>query len=78
MPKQDKGNGEYLYEHPETGVYVEKEDLPDCSECDGSGEINTISPSQCTSSIDECCGGCFGEEECENCNGTGKIESDEE
>lgn len=50
----------------------------ECPECEGHGEIETTSPSSCTVYRGDCCGGCFGEVTCETCNGTGKIDKDEE
>jgi DnaJ-class molecular chaperone len=54
------------------------EDQIECPDCEGHGEIETTSPSQCSASRDECCGGCYGEVECETCNGTGLIDKDDE
>jgi DnaJ-class molecular chaperone len=55
-----------------------EEETEECPDCEGSGEIYTTSPSQCTVYRNDCCGGCFGEVECETCNGTGEIEKDDE
>jgi hypothetical protein len=54
------------------------EEMEECPDCGGDGYIETTSPSQCTQSIDECCGGCYGEVDCETCNGTGEIEKEDE
>lgn len=54
------------------------EEYKECSDCEGSGEVHTMAPSECTEPIDVCCGGCFGEEECETCNGTGEIEKEDD
>ena len=45
-----------------------------CEECDGDGYVE-IGPS-CWKPASECCGGCYEEVECKQCNGTG--EQDEE
>jgi len=54
------------------------EELVECPECEGAGEVATTSPSACSAPRDECCGGCFGEVTCETCGGTGMVESEEE
>lgn len=52
------------------------DEIVECPDCAGSGEIETTSPSQCNVYRGDCCGGCYGEEECETCNGTGEIEEE--
>lgn len=52
----------------------EKEECPDCG---GYGFIETTSPSQCSTPRNECCGGCFGEVDCETCDGTGEIDKED-
>ena len=62
MCSQDKGNGDLLYEHPQTGVYVEEEELTICQHCDnGTQHLSN-----------------YVAQECDYCNGTGEIEDDYE
>jgi|3_EtaG_2_1085321.scaffolds.fasta_scaffold386544_2 DnaJ-class molecular chaperone len=47
----------------------EPEDDEACDECWGEGTID-VGPI-CFRPMSECCGGCFEEETCPKCNGTG-------
>ena len=47
----------------------------ECENCDGSG---TISVRNCHNNSNECCGGCYKDVTCEDCNGDGQIEMTEE
>jgi RecJ-like exonuclease len=51
-----------------------EEEMEECPDCNGYGYIETTSPSQCTVYRGDCCGGCYGEVDCEKCDGTGEIE----
>ena len=46
----------------------------DCKECSGEG-ILLVGPT-CWQPASNCCGGCYDEHKCDNCNGTGKIEAE--
>ena len=50
----------------------------DCPECDGEGTWYNDTSYQCTTRMNDCCGGCGYDVDCENCNGTGLIEKEEE
>lgn len=52
----------------------EETEMIECPECYGQGFIETTSPSHCSVPIADCCGGCYGEVDCDNCEGTGEIE----
>lgn len=43
----------------------------DCSNCDGGGVVS-IGP-ECDKPASMCCGGCFVDEACEDCDGIGKV-----
>ena len=45
----------------------------DCPDCEGNGSFEKRN---CVNWSNECCGGCYVDVCCENCNGTGKIEVD--
>lgn len=48
MCSQDKGNGDLLHEHPQTGVYVEEEELTICQHCDkGTRTLGNLLTQQC-------------------------------
>ena len=55
-----------------------EEEMIECPDCEGQGFIETTSPSQCSTPRNECCGGCFGEVDCETCDGTGEIDKEDE
>ena len=46
-----------------------------CLECLGTGKIEKLI---CTKPVSECCGGCYTYKKCENCNGTGEVNSDDD
>ena len=77
-----KGNGRFLTNSVDSDKdlveLIAEDELIECPDCEGEGEVATTSPSACSSSIDECCGGCFGEVKCETYNGTGLIDKEEE
>jgi len=50
----------------------------DCPECDGEGQFYEDTRGSCTVYRGDCCGGCGYDVDCENCNGTGLIEKEEE
>tara|TARA_R100001463_G_scaffold136375_2_gene201584 strand:- start:327 stop:497 length:171 start_codon:yes stop_codon:yes gene_type:complete len=50
----------------------------ECYECNGCGFIETTNPSMCSVPVSDCCGGCYGEVGCDTCQGTGKIEKEDE
>ncbi len=43
----------------------------DCDECYGEGFVEVMN---CHDQSNECCGGCYKEIECDQCNGTGTVE----
>ena len=50
----------------------------ECENCNGKGIVDVLS---CSTSAQDCCGGCTKEYDCNECNGTGEIDdstSDEE
>ena len=47
-----------------------------CKECDGKGVVEAFI--DCGKPASECCGGCTKEIECDNCNGSGETNDDEE
>jgi DnaJ-class molecular chaperone len=51
-------------------------DKVDCDTCKGEGEIYEDTSHQCSVVISNCCGGCGYYEPCEDCEGTGMVESD--
>jgi hypothetical protein len=46
----------------------------ECPECEGHG---FHSRRNCNDSSSNCCGGCFEEWDCSNCDGTGEIDNEE-
>ncbi len=50
----------------------------DCPECEGEGTYYVDTSRQCTTRMNDCCGGCGYDVDCETCNGTGLIEKEEE
>jgi len=52
--------------------------MKDCPECDGEGQFYEDTRGSCTVYRGDCCGGCGYDVDCENCNGTGLIEKEEE
>ena len=49
----------------------------ECPDCDGEGTWYNDTSYQCTTRMNECCGGCGYDVDCGNCNGTGLIEEEE-
>jgi hypothetical protein len=47
--------------------------MTECETCEGTGCIERLS---CTNWSNECCGGCYDEIMCEECNGTGYEEEE--
>ena len=46
----------------------------ECTECDGTGQVETIGWG-CRMPVSDCCGGCVtGSHDCNECEGTGIIE----
>jgi hypothetical protein len=43
----------------------------DCDECYGEGFVEVMN---CHDQSNECCGGCYKEIQCDQCNGTGTVE----
>ena len=52
----------------------EEIECPDCEE--GYNWVDTSR--SCGTYIGDCCGGCGYDEKCETCDGTGKVEPDED
>lgn len=50
----------------------------DCPNCDGTGMVKQFIGSSCGKRTEDCCGGCYVDVECNECNGSGTIEEDEE
>lgn len=51
----------------------------ECPDCNGDGERYEDTSRQCTKTPwQECCGGCGYYYDCENCNGTGEVEEEDE
>ena len=46
-----------------------------CSNCDGDGTITVMN---CYNHSNECCGGCYKEIMCDDCQGTGNVYSEDE
>jgi hypothetical protein len=51
--------------------------IKDCPNCE-EGKYYVDTSRQCTTWRSECCGGCGYEVTCETCNGTGKVEQEDE
>jgi hypothetical protein len=47
----------------------------ECENCEGEGTVDVMN---CQNNSSECCGGCYKSETCEDCNGSGEIEEEEE
>jgi len=43
-----------------------------CEDCDGEGTVS-VGPN-CSYPASMCCGGCYDEEDCDTCNGSGEVE----
>lgn len=52
----------------------EKVKIVECPDCDGDGEFYVDTSSQCTTRMNDCCGGCGYDVTCETCDGTGEVE----
>ena len=50
-------------------------ELIECPHCE-EGQVE--GPRECFKPMSECCGGCYTYSECEECNGTGEIEKEDE
>jgi hypothetical protein len=46
-----------------------------CSNCDGDGTLTVMN---CHNHSNECCGGCYKEIECGDCQGTGNVFPEDE
>ena len=46
-----------------------------CINCDGEGAVEVMN---CHNYSNECCGGCFKDVMCDDCQGTGNIYSEDE
>ena len=44
--------------------------MRDCKECNGAGKVEVMN---CHNQSNECCGGCYKEIECEECEGSGNC-----
>lgn len=42
--------------------------MRDCEQCDGTGKTEVMN---CHNQSNECCGGCYKDVECDECNGSG-------
>jgi DnaJ-class molecular chaperone len=42
--------------------------MRDCKECNGTGTVEVMN---CSNQSNECCGGCYKELKCEECDGSG-------
>lgn len=51
-----------------------KIEMVDCPDCDGEGTYYIDTSNQCTTRMNDCCGGCGHYVDCENCDGTREIE----
>jgi len=49
-----------------------------CENCEGEGTIDVFAGWSCMKSIDNCCGGCYDTIECDECNGSGEVEADDD
>lgn len=47
----------------------------ECDTCEGTGVIEIMN---CTNGSNECCGGCYRDERCNDCNGSGFTEEEAE
>ena len=60
-------------------VYEPKEvEMIECPDCNGEGTWYNDTSRQCKVYRGDCCGGCGYEVPCDNCNGIGEIEKEEE
>lgn len=62
------------------GFCVEPKELEmiECPDCNGEGTWYNDTSRECTTYRGDCCGGCGYYVDCDNCNGTGEIEKEEE
>lgn len=45
--------------------------MRDCQECNGTGTVDVMN---CHNQSNECCGGCYKEVQCEDCDGSGDYQ----
>ena len=50
----------------------------DCPNCDGTGRVEQFAGNSCGRRTEDCCGGCYVDVDCNECNGHGVIHEDEE
>jgi len=53
------------------------DELIECPECQGEGELWIETRNSCTKYIGDCCGGCGYMEQCETCSGHGELNKKE-
>ena len=44
--------------------------MRNCDECNGTGKVDSMN---CDNQSNECCGGCYKEVKCEECDGSGEF-----
>lgn len=49
--------------------------MKECEVCNGDGVVDVM---DCNRSAQDCCGGCYKEVHCKECNGCGEVEDEEE
>ena len=45
--------------------------MRDCEECNGTGKVDVMN---CKNQSNECCGGCYKDVQCEDCEGSGEFQ----
>ena len=50
----------------------------ECPQCEGTGLTEQFAGGSCGVRTSECCGGCYVDVECDECNGSGTILDDED
>tara|TARA_R110001632_G_scaffold101845_1_gene209778 strand:- start:373 stop:522 length:150 start_codon:yes stop_codon:yes gene_type:complete len=48
--------------------------MRECKDCYGEGKVEVMN---CHNQSSECCGGCYKEIECEECNGSGEVDHED-
>jgi hypothetical protein len=70
MMRKDEASG--MYE------LTKEVEMIECPDCNGEGAWYNDTSRECTTYRGDCCGGCGYYVDCDNCNGTGEIEKEEE